>query len=295
MVHIAPMQVNRSQNTPDVAGIRQIQAAHYVDNFPTAQHESVAVESPLDIRINGQSFSVTMSTPGHEAELAHGLLWAEGVLTKSVWYATTQQQLTCALASRVIDLTIPADELGSVKKERRLMATSSCGLCGVASLDGLDAQLDAPLTPTPFSAEQVPQWFAAMRQQQTAFALAGGTHAAAAFNATGDCLAVYEDIGRHNAVDKVIGSLMRTQQLSAATVLAVSGRVSFEIMVKALRAGIATLAAVSAPSSLAIDLARRNNMTLLAFCRERRFTIYSGAQQLKNLSHLEGYDVRIIA
>jgi len=272
---------------------RLVVERHEPSGAPSSRgEEAVAVEGPLEVRISGEAFSVTMSSPGQDAILARGLLFSEGVVADHAWYPSTQQARDCALGSRVIDLAVPADAVQRPETERRLAATSSCGLCGAASLEGLDAGLERRLSPTPFDADAVPGWFATMSTHQAAFAAAGGTHAAAAFDAAGGCLAVHEDIGRHNAVDKVIGALIRGGHLEEATVLAVSGRVSFEIMAKAMRAEIPTVAAVSAPSSLAIDLARRSGMALLAFCRGRRFTVYHGAQAVAQRG---GFDVRIVA
>jgi len=235
--------------------------------------EAVAVEGPLEVRINGEPFSVTMSSPGQDAILGRGLLFSEGVVGDREWYPVALAVGTCALSSRVVELTVPESAIRRPQRERRLAATSSCGLCGAGSLEGLDAGLDRRVSPAPIDPAAVPAWFATMRAHQGAFEDAGGTHAAAAFDARGDCLAIHEDIGRHNAVDKVIGALLRAGRLDAAQVLTVSGRVSFEITAKALRAGIPTLAAVSAPSSLAVDLARRSGMALLAFCREQGYEL----------------------
>lgn len=258
----------------------------------SAAEEAVAREVPLEIRINGETFSMTMCSPGQEELLARGLLFAEGVVPDPFWYPCERPPGSGqGLDARIIDMLVPERCVHMPETPRRLAATASCGLCGRGDLTGLDQGLDVHIQAPPLPASEVPGWFTTMSSHQGAFGRTGGTHAAAAFSPRGQVLCVHEDIGRHNAVDKVIGGLIADARLDDAAVLAVSGRVSFEIMAKALRAGFSCVAAVSAPSSLAVDLARRSGMTLLAFCRDDRFTVYHGGE---TITDQEGLDVRFV-
>lgn len=238
--------------------------------------EHLAVEQALRISLNGTPFTVTMHTPGSEIELVRGLLFTEGVY--SIQICEFQTHVTGRdEAGRInsIDAMIPEEQTNSALTDiRNLASVSSCGLCGKTEIpdspDLESASSDIHLDP-----KMVELLFRQMKEKQNAFAISGGTHAAAAFDSNGGILAIHEDIGRHNAVDKVVGSLLMNQTLSRAVILLVSGRISFEIVNKTLRAGIPVLASVSAPSDLAVRTAVEHGMTLLAFCRGEKFTIYS--------------------
>lgn len=232
--------------------------------------DSLTPERPLQIKVNGQPYSVTMQTPGAERYLVRGLLHAEGA-GEGGFILYAQQERGPAT---VVEVEIECPDLPG--GARRLAATSSCGLCGKETLDDVLRDI-APVTrDVRIDAARLRVIHEAMRQRQSTFTGTGGSHAAAAATPEGENLAVFEDIGRHNAVDKVVGFLLEEGLLPRAGVLAVSGRVSFEIVQKCARAGIPVLSAISAPSSLAVECAERWGLTLAGFCRDDRATFYSG-------------------
>ena len=245
----------------------------------------VATEEPMEIRVEtgGRTYpvSVTMRTPGLDFELAAGFLCTEGVIRgrkaiERISYCTAgrepqhQNRVTVHLRPQV-----PFDPL---RLSRYVYTASSCGICGKASLEQVRSTCPPPLTGKPRLPEdyflKLPE---VMQRQQTVFARTGGLHAAALFDSSGNLTVLCEDVGRHNAMDKLVGTLLLTDRLPAPeSVVLVSGRASFELVQKALMAGIPILASVSAPSSLAIDLAREFGMTLVGFLRDDRFNIYAG-------------------
>ncbi len=232
--------------------------------------DSLTPERPLQINVNGQAYSVTMQTPGAERYLVRGLLHAEGA-GEGGFMVYGQEE--CGPAT-VVEVEIECPDLPG--GARRLAATSSCGLCGKESLDDVLRDVVPVTRDVRIDAARLRVIHEAMRQRQSTFTGTGGSHAAAAATVEGEILAVFEDIGRHNAVDKVVGFLLEEDLLSRAGVLAVSGRVSFEIVQKCARAGIPVLSAISAPSSLAVECAERWGLTLAGFCRDDRATFYSG-------------------
>ena len=232
--------------------------------------DSLTPERPLQINVNGQAYSVTMQTPGAERYLVRGLLHAEGA-GEGGFMVYGQEE--CGPAT-VVEVEIECPDLPG--GARRLAATSSCGRCGKESLDDVLRDVVPVTRDVRIDAARLRVIHEAMRQRQSTFTGTGGSHAAAAATVEGEVLAVFEDIGRHNAVDKVVGFLLEEDLLSRAGVLAVSGRVSFEIVQKCARAGIPVLSAISAPSSLAVECAERWGLTLAGFCREDRATFYSG-------------------
>ena len=247
--------------------------------------EIVTVEEPLEIRVGGRRYSATMRTPqGEENDrlLALGLLLSEGVIgamdeIDEIQMRTRCRDLTDELVS-VADVKLWDDsQLPAHLWERSLISNSSCGLCGKATVDALSTQVD-PLAPRPIDADLLRTLPDKMRARQTIFSQTGGLHAAAIFAASGELLACYEDIGRHNATDRALGFGLENGWIPANRdlILLVSGRISFEIVQKALRARIGTVAGVSAPSSLAIDLARANNLNLVGWMRPRGLTVYTG-------------------
>lgn len=252
--------------------------------------ETLVVEEPLEIRVNGAPITVTMRTPGSDVELAQGFLLTEGLVARredilSVRYcrgagedgANTYNVLDVALAPDVA----PPD----VDPTRNFYSTSSCGVCGKASLEAvrLISRHGPGDDPSTVAAETLSTLPAKLRTRQKVFAATGGLHGAALFSVDGAILAVREDIGRHNAVDKVIGWALEQRRIPlGGTVLLVSGRASFELTQKAVMAGIPMLAAVSAPSSLAVDLARQSGLTLVAFLRGDSMNIYSRPDRVKN-------------
>ncbi len=245
--------------------------------------ETLAVEEPLEIRLNGSPITVTMRTPGSDFELAQGFLLTEGVIARrdditAIRYCSgagpdgtnTYNVLDIALAS-----TVPAP---NVDVTRNFYTTSSCGVCGKASLDAVRLSSQYPVGDhvVAIEASALTAMPAQLRSAQRVFAATGGLHAAALFDADGAMLVVREDIGRHNAVDKVIGWGLEHDRIPLnSAVLLVSGRASFELTQKAVMAGIPVLAAVSAPSSLAVDLACESGLTLVAFLRGDSMNIYS--------------------
>ena len=256
-----------------------------VGALPSLREDVLAVEEPLEIRVGGKPLAVTMRTPGHDFELAAGFLVSEGVISAAEHFSMARY---CAGATveglntyNVLDVTLghgvaPPDP----SLERSFYTTSSCGVCGKASIDAVStqsvfevrddtAQIDPALLVT------FPD---RLRAEQAVFEKTGGLHAAGLFNAaTGEMLVLREDVGRHNAVDKVVGWALTEGRLPLrGMVLMVSGRASFELTQKAMMAGIPILAAVSAPSSLAAELATSAGLTLIGFLRGNSMVVYSG-------------------
>lgn len=248
------------------------------------RRELVALEEPLEIRVRvsgevgERSLAMTMRTPGDDRELVAGFLYTEGVVARReqiVGVVVADDHVRVELAAGV---KLPATVLA-----RSFVMTSACGVCGRGSMAGLRAQLPGPLVPgrPGLAAAVIPRLPGALLRAQATFAATGGIHAAGLFGADGELRLLREDIGRHNAVDKVVGALLLAGELPALdAVLLVSGRASFELVQKALMAQIPVLAAVGAPSSLAVELAEDAGMSLLGFVREGRFTIYSGAERI---------------
>jgi FdhD protein len=251
--------------------------------------DTLAVEEPLELRVGGKALAVTMRTPGHDVELAHGFLLSEGVIGSR---ADVLDARYCGSLDEdgrntynVLDIGlaphVPAPDVGV---ERNFYTTSSCGVCGKASLDAV--KLRTRYSPAADPLELSPAILAgmpdALRARQRVFDRTGGLHAAGLFTATGTALAVREDVGRHNAVDKVLGwATLQDRVPAAGTVLMVSGRASFELVQKAVMAGVPVLAAVSAPSSLAVELAEESGLTLVGFVRGGSMNVYTGLHRLR--------------
>ena len=254
----------------------------------TERVETVVVEEPLEIRINGSAVTVTMRTPGSDVELAQGFLLTEGVINDRNDIATVQY---CRGAEQdgvntynTLDVTLqPGVQMPDVDVTRNFYTTSSCGVCGKASLEAvwLSSRHSPGDDPAAVSATTLTELPARLRSAQKVFATTGGLHGAALFDLDGSLLAVREDVGRHNAVDKVIGWAVEAERIPlTGSVLLVSGRASFELTQKAVMAGIPVLAAVSAPSSLAVDLATQSGLTLVAFLRGDSMNIYSRSDRI---------------
>jgi FdhD protein len=248
----------------------------------------LAVEEPLEIRIGSKTISITMRTPGHDFELAAGFLFTEGILQsfqqiQKIRRSETNGNPRQAGNSVTVELN-PDVEVDYERLQRHFYTTSSCGVCGKASIEALET-VGCPVLPrnSPLvDSAVIHRLPEALRREQAVFERTGGLHAAALFDAEGNLLLLREDVGRHNAVDKLIGSEMLSGHTPLhGKLLLVSGRASFELAQKALMAGIPILAAVGAPSSLAVETAQRFNMTLLGFVRDRRFNIYSGASRIQ--------------
>lgn len=252
---------------------RTYQAIQFRNGDPQPTHDELVVEIPLQIKLNGKPWTMTMQSPGRELELVRGLLFSEDVYRERSTPPTMQLYFDEVKNQSVVEVTIEENLLREgYASSAQLLSVSSCGICGRTSMKDLQG---SPLADASFSPKEVLSQFSTMRTHQELFELTGGCHGIGAFDKMGQLLVVREDIGRHNAVDKVIGALLNAQQLNEAHILTVSGRISFEIVAKAFMAGIPVVASVSAPSSLAVDLAKEFGMKLIGFCREDRLTVYS--------------------
>lgn len=249
----------------------------------------LAIEEPLEIRIGPKTISLTMRTPGHDFELAAGFLFTEGILQSFQQIHKIRRSETIngnprqAGNSVTVELN-PDVEVDYERLQRHFYTTSSCGVCGKASIEALQTQ-GCPVLPrnSPVvDSAMIHRLPEVLRREQAVFERTGGLHAAALFDSKGNLALLREDVGRHNAVDKLIGAeMLRDHTPLHDKLLLVSGRASFELAQKALMAGIPILAAVGAPSSLAVETAQRFNMTLLGFVRDHRFNIYSGASRIQ--------------
>jgi FdhD protein len=244
--------------------------------------DSLAREEPLEIRVRRRSIAVTMRSPGHDRELAAGFLFTEGLIQRHSDIVEMAPCLQSKSPGNVLNVFLPAAlEVNFERLSRHVFASSSCGICGKASIDAIHQNfppVDSSISVSSALLAELPQ---RMRQAQPVFDSTGGLHAAAVFNARGELLVLHEDIGRHNAVDKVIGHAFLHKLLPFdAHILLVSGRASFEIMQKALAARIPIVCAISAPSSLAVEFARESGQTLVAFLRDASMNIYSHAERI---------------
>lgn len=246
--------------------------------------DTLTIEEALQININNKPFTVSMRTPGDDLYLVRGLLHSEDLINDCNY----KPELILKKENEngvvtIINLNIPIDKLGDgYSNSRSLLSVSSCGICGKTELGDLafmgktmddDKKIDIAI---------IHDLFDKMKVKQHAFNKSGGTHAAAAFTINGELLTAMEDIGRHNAVDKVVGKLIINEKLKSAKIMTVSGRISYEIIIKCFKAQIPFLAAVSAPSSLAVDYAKELGITLFAFCRDNRATCYSHPERTRN-------------
>jgi FdhD protein len=237
--------------------------------------DSLAAEEPLEIRLNGAPLTVTMRTPGHDLELAAGFLVTEGIVDQLDHIGALRSP---ASRKNIVEVDLDEGAFDLDHLRRNFFAASSCGICGKATIESIRRR---GLRPPDRTFRIDPEVLCTMphivRAQQAVFARTGGLHAAALFDESSRILALREDVGRHNAVDKLIGwALLNNYIPLDRTVMLVSGRGGFEIVQKALAAAVPILASVSAPSSLAVKLAREMGMTLIGFLRGQRFVIYSG-------------------
>lgn len=248
----------------------------------------VAREEPLEIRVKGESIVVTMRTPGHDEELAIGFLLAEGVITNSsdVLEIAYCQQGEASLHKNILNVFLsPEVEINLDRLKRNVYASSSCGLCGKASIESLQ-NIFEPLNKieTVISVDKILTLDQKLRAKQSTFDKTGGLHAAGIFDRNGELLVLREDIGRHNAVDKILGHLFLKNRMPLEDcVLMVSGRASFEIIQKSLAGRVGIICAVSAPSSLAVDMAKESGQTLIGFLRERKFNVYSHKERISGI------------
>lgn len=251
------------------------------------ERDELAVEEPLEIRVEGRPVAVAMRTPGHDEELAAGFLLTEGVVTRredliAVTRAAAKQG--GGDEPNIVNVKLARPEaVDFARLTRHVFTASSCGLCGKATIAAVQAKYPGlgPDAGPRLSAATLQKLPEALAAAQTAFHLTGGLHAAGLFSAGGQLLIAREDVGRHNAVDKVIGHALLSGRMDPPqVVLLVSGRVAFEIVQKALAARIAFIAAISAPTSLAVDFARSSGQTLVGFLRDGRMNVYAGADRI---------------
>lgn len=264
------------------------------DGAVSTRPDTLVAEEPLEIRLNGKPLAITMRTPGDDFALAAGFLVSEGVLAER---KDLQNIVYCAGATadgsntyNVVDVrTDPGVALPDFTLERNVYTTSSCGLCGKASLDAVRTTARWPIDdtrggdapPVRVDPELLADLPDRLRAAQRVFDRTGGLHAAALFHEDGELLDIREDVGRHNAVDKLVGRALKNGALPLSrTILLVSGRASFELAQKAVMAGIPVLAAVSAPSSLAVDLALESGLTLVGFLRGSSMNVYAGEDRI---------------
>jgi FdhD protein len=259
------------------------------DGAVSTRPDTLVAEEPLEIRLNGKPLAITMRTPGDDFALAAGFLVSEGVIGAA---AEVRNIVYCAGATddgantyNVVDVQLAPDvPVPDITLERNVYTTSSCGLCGKASLDAVRTTTRFPIADTP-PVRVEPALLARLpdrlRAAQRVFDRTGGLHAAALFSEEGELLDIREDVGRHNAVDKLVGRALQEGRLPLSRViLLVSGRASFELAQKAVMAGIPVLAAVSAPSSLAVDLAAETGLTLVGFLRGANMNVYAGDERI---------------
>jgi len=261
------------------------QVSEWDDGEVRRKGDYLAAEEPLEIRVGEHPLSVTMRTPGHDRELAAGFLLTEGLVRRREQIVAIQgaAQADAPNKGNIIVVNVTADAAPDFAKMRRhFFAASSCGICGKASIDSVRSRLLQPPNPEfrldPELLVRLPD---ALRSSQDVFERTGGLHAAALFDSRGTLLVLREDIGRHNAVDKVIGwALLEGRVPLGDSVMLVSGRGGFEIVQKAIVGGVPVVASVSAPSSLAVQLARELRLTLIGFLRGRRFVVYAGEERI---------------
>ena len=269
--------------------VHKIKGAHPF----TLEQDALAVEEPLEIRLSyeadgqrlSQSISITMRTPGHDFDLAAGFLFTEGIVQSTKQILNIQH---CGKMGGTPENIVKVELASGVaidfaRLQRHFYTSSSCGVCGKTSIEALQVTA-CPLAPQhgfQVATAVIHDLPAQLRAAQSVFDSTGGLHAAALFDAAGDLIALREDVGRHNAVDKLIGAQFRAAHTPLSdSLLLVSGRASFELVQKALVGGLPILAAVGAPSSLAVELAHNFGMTLIGFVRDGRFNIYCGAQRI---------------
>jgi FdhD protein len=240
--------------------------------------DAIAAEEPLEIRIGERPLAVTMRTPGHDRELAAGFLWTEGLIESQDQLAGVHEDAAPGKKSNMVRVDLRRNDFEMKPQQRNFYAASSCGICGKASIEAIRVRgLHPPNPDLRIDPEVLCGFPDLLRGEQQVFGRTGGLHAAALIDVGGEVVAVREDIGRHNAVDKVVGWALLAEKLPLSRhVLMVSGRGGFEIVQKALTAGIPVVASVSAPSSLAVKLAREFNLTLVGFLRDQRFVVYAG-------------------
>jgi FdhD protein len=273
----------------DAIGIQHVSVEKARAEGRERHDDVVAIEEPLEIRVLadgeeglGRPISVTMRTPGHDTELALGFLFGEGLLRD---WRSVRRVRPAGPTGNVLRVELQRGiELDLARLQRNFYTTSSCGVCGKASIEAVTSSvlvrhIEADWTVDAAVLHGLP---AKLREAQAAFAATGGLHAVGLFTRDGDFVASYEDVGRHNAMDKLVGSRLLADALPLAdSIVLLSGRASFELVQKAGAAGVPLLAAIGAPSSLAIELAEQAGMTLVAFLRNGTFNLYTHGQRVR--------------
>jgi FdhD protein len=249
----------------------------------------VAVEEPLEIRVEGEPVAVAMRTPGQDLELVAGWLLSEGIVrTREDLMDLVMRPGDEAQRSAMVDAMLrDSHSFDVVKHRRNVLTNASCGLCGAASVEQILRDFPKLTSPFCMDAAVLHGLPAKLREEQRMFDTTGGVHACALFDSSGDLLALREDVGRHNALDKLVGWALQNGRLPLSeSILLLSGRVSLEMVQKALAAGIPVLAAIGAPSSLAVELAEAGGMCLAGFLRGETFNVYSGLERLRGAGGL---------
>jgi FdhD protein len=257
----------------------------YADDQAVEQPDTLAVEEPLEIRLGQTPLTVTMRTPGDDIDLALGWLVGEGAVRRPEDVASVRersQAMSDGPPARSVEIDLAPGIIAP--RARAFLTSSACGVCGADAIATIQARAGASLAHD--NAVVSPQVLTALpdrlRERQSTFARTGGLHAAGLFTVTGELISAREDVGRHNAVDKVVGAALRDGLLPLhGTILQVSGRASFELVAKAVAAGIPILSAISAPSTLAVDLARETGLTLAGFVRGASFNVYAGSARIR--------------
>jgi FdhD protein len=275
--------------TPSSPAHRRVEIDALRDAGHAHRGDAIAVEEPLEIRLlrqgdndTGRAVSITMRTPGNDAELALGFLHGEGILHSADDIVDVRH---CGPSGNVLRVTVSADLSLDLKRlERNFYTTSSCGVCGKASIDAVTASLGMRTVSGHFSIGEAAlrAMPGLLRESQAGFEKTGGMHAVGLFDAQGELLSSYEDVGRHNAMDKLVGAALLGRELPwSDRILLLSGRASFELLQKSMMAGAGMVAAIGAPSTLAVELAQSAGITLVAFLRDEGFNVYSHPHRVR--------------
>ena len=254
---------------------------HIINEKQSITTDELVIEAPLQININTEPYTVVMRTPGNDQDLVLGLLYAEDIYKNSlpIPFEVIEEKFNIP---SIVNVTITPSDLGKgYLTKRTLLSVSSCGICGKQQLEDIKVSGDKIEKKVNFSSENLLKMFAPLQKEQETFKKTGGSHAAGIFNNQFKLLASREDIGRHNAVDKCVGSLLQKQLLKSGMYLLVSGRVSYEIVSKAFLAKIPVIVAVSACSTMAVDFAKEFGICLIGFTRENKMTVYSNPSFLE--------------
>ena len=260
--------------------LQKVTVIRYVDGKASKADDVIVEEQPLEIILDGTPFQMTMRMPGEEIPLAVGLCFSEGIINSADDFMSINY---CGeeTGNRISLFLDPAGKSGGQRKERRFVTYSSCGICGKELVEDVLGTLPKVGHTLRITSSRITHLKDDVERRQEVFHATGGTHAAGIFNHAGECLAASEDIGRHNALDKAIGKVLLARKNKEASVVVVTSRVSYEMVQKACRLGAELLIGSSAPTSLAVELARDSGMTLVAFVREKRSTVYCHPERVE--------------